>query len=169
MGSTPSDFLELTIYASPGNILMIRRMRQLALLLGGLALCSCGNEKHTQLWGNETDDASGLVLKYHVSGASSGEPLAGVLYRYNRADKAQPKFGWESKGKGDGSHDFVVNGKSVTYPGQFILFVNDSKGMATPVDVSKEQVTKVFGKNANPSRKDLLNFWDDVVQPQITE
>jgi len=145
------------------------RMHRLALLLGGLALGSCGNEKHTQLWGNEIDDASGLVLKYHVSGSSSGQPLAGVLYRYNRTDKVQPKFGWEAKGKDDGSHDFDVNGKSVTSSGKFILFVNDSKGMARIVDVSKEHVAKVFGEKANPSRMDLLKFWDDVIQPQIAE
>jgi len=148
---------------------VIRRMRQLALLLGGLALGSCENEEYTTLWGNETDDASGLVLKYHVSGTSSGEPLAGVLYRYNRADKVQLRFGWESKGKADGSADFVVNGKRVPYSGQFILFVNDSKGMARTVDVPTDQVAKVFWWKANPSRKDLLEFWDEVVQPQIAE
>ena len=149
--------------------MMIRRMQPLALLLGGLALGSCGSEKHTHLWGNETDDASGLAVKYFVSGTSSGKPLAGVLLRCNRGDKAPPGFGWQCKGKADGSHDVFVNGKSVPYSGKFILFVNDSKGMAKTVDVPMDQVAKVFWWKANPSRKDLLKFWDDVVQPQIAE
>ena len=146
---------------------MMKRTHCLALLFASITLSSCGPKKPSNVWVNHTEDSSGLVVEYAVSGTSTGQPQIGVLCRYVRGDASQPKFEWESKDTVVGSPEFRVNGKNVDYRGTFILFVNDSRGMPQSITVSAEDAGKLFGEKSHPSREDLLKFWDEVVQPQI--
>jgi hypothetical protein len=108
-------------------------------------------------WGNSFRDRDGPTIRYRVFGHSSGELIAGVLINRIGLKDDAVLFSWKSERAGS-EVELSVNGQLIEEAPEFVLHFNLADGTASKITLPKEEAKELFGRDADPTQEQLLEF-----------
>jgi hypothetical protein len=133
-------------------------------------LCGCRHQDHHAEWGDEWEGPQREVVQYRVHGwHDSGEPINVRLFRFRRGSPGQPAFEWTTTCRPDGTYEVQLDGRVISPTKGVRLFVNGPDGKVRELPADAALLGRLFRGGANPSREEILEFWDRHVQPLLEE